>query len=172
MANIAKQKGFTLAEVMIVVAIIGILSAIAVPSFLTWVPNIRLKAAARNLYSNMQKVKTEAIKRNENVVLLITAVDCTGGIPSPSGGYRIFVDDGSGGGIAKDQAQNGTELTLSTTTMPAKSALCGSTFGGAWTGFTPKGLPVGNNLGTITLKNDKGRDYTLALTSAGGIRLQ
>lgn len=66
MAKNAKQKGFTLVEIILVVAIIGILSAIAVPNFLSWLPNIRLKAAGRDLKSNMQKTRIEAIKTNHD----------------------------------------------------------------------------------------------------------
>lgn len=65
-----KQKGFTLVEVITVVAIIGILSAIAVPNFLSWLPNMRLKAAARDLYSNMQKIRMVAIKTNQSQAIV------------------------------------------------------------------------------------------------------
>lgn len=65
MRNKTGQKGFTLVEVMIVVAIIGILAAIATPALLAWLPNMRLKAAARDLYSKMQRTRMEAIRTNE-----------------------------------------------------------------------------------------------------------
>ena len=61
-----QQQGFTLAEVIMVLAIIGILAAIAIPNFLSWLPNMRLKAAARDLYSSMQKARAEAIKTNRD----------------------------------------------------------------------------------------------------------
>lgn len=175
MTNKAKQKGFTLVEVVTVVALIGILAAIAVPSFLNWLPNIRLNAAARNFYSNMQMGKTEAIKRNGNVVVLINAVNCPGlpnAVPNAGGGYQLFVDDGSGGGTAGNNVQDGTELTLAAQVMPRNSALCLSTFANARTGFTPRGFVISNNTGTITLNNDQNRSFQLSLTFAGGIRLQ
>lgn len=57
-------SGFTLIELLIVLSIFGILIAIAVPAFSSWIPEYRLKSAVRDLYSNMRLVKLAAIKRN------------------------------------------------------------------------------------------------------------
>ena len=64
------NKGFTLIEVIIVVVLIGVLTAIAIPSYLNWLPNYRLKGAARNLYSNMQKAKVLAVKMNRSTAVI------------------------------------------------------------------------------------------------------
>jgi type IV pilus assembly protein PilA len=52
--KLRNRKGFTLVELMIVVAIIGILAAIAIPNFL----NFRLKAKASEAKSNLGAIRT------------------------------------------------------------------------------------------------------------------
>jgi type IV fimbrial biogenesis protein FimT len=61
--------GFTLLEIMIVIAIIGIISAMAVPSYQDMIERNRLKQAAEGLKSDVQFARTEAIKRSQNVVV-------------------------------------------------------------------------------------------------------
>ncbi|MBW2576380.1 MAG: GspH/FimT family pseudopilin [Deltaproteobacteria bacterium] len=61
-----KRSGFTLIELVVVIAVLGILTAVGVPNFLSWLPKYRLKSAARDLYSNMQLAKMTAIKSNQN----------------------------------------------------------------------------------------------------------
>lgn len=65
-----RTGGFTLVEVIVVVAIIGIMSAIAIPAINTWVPNYRLKAAARDVFSNLQKARSMAVKFNRETAVV------------------------------------------------------------------------------------------------------
>lgn len=58
------KKGFTLIEVLIVVAIMGVLVAIAAPSMFSILEGRKLKGAAENLQVDLIFIKTEAIKRN------------------------------------------------------------------------------------------------------------
>ena len=54
------QKGFTLIELMIVVAIIGILAAIAIPNFLTY----QMKSRQAEAKTNLQAIKTSEVAFN------------------------------------------------------------------------------------------------------------
>ncbi|MDO9423976.1 MAG: GspH/FimT family pseudopilin [Methylobacter sp.] len=64
-----KNAGFTLLEAMIVVAIMGVLAAIAVPSYQDTLERNRLKQAAEGLKSDMQFARTEAIKKSQSIVV-------------------------------------------------------------------------------------------------------
>jgi type IV fimbrial biogenesis protein FimT len=57
-----RQQGFTMIELMITIVIISILVGLAIPGFSRWLPNYRLRGAARDLYSNLQLAKAGAIK--------------------------------------------------------------------------------------------------------------
>ena len=45
-----KKSGFTLIELIIVIGMISLLTSIAIPAVMKWLPNYRLKAAVRDLY--------------------------------------------------------------------------------------------------------------------------
>jgi prepilin-type N-terminal cleavage/methylation domain-containing protein len=67
------DSGFSVVELVVVIAILGILTTIAVPNFVAWIPKYRVKDAAQDLYSNIQLAKMEAIKRNQNCTVTFDA---------------------------------------------------------------------------------------------------
>ena len=66
------DSGFSLIELIMVILIVGVLTGIAVPGFVAWIPKYRVKDAAQDLYSNIQLAKMEAIKRNTNCTITFT----------------------------------------------------------------------------------------------------
>jgi prepilin-type N-terminal cleavage/methylation domain-containing protein len=60
-----RNKGFTLLELMIVVAIIGVIMSMAVPAFSDMIERNRLKSAVFSLRDDMQLARTKALKREQ-----------------------------------------------------------------------------------------------------------
>lgn len=64
------KAGFTTAELMITIAIIAILSAIAVPNMIGWRERGKLRGAAENLRGDLQWAKIRAIRDHDDVSVL------------------------------------------------------------------------------------------------------
>jgi type IV fimbrial biogenesis protein FimT len=163
-----RNSGFTFIELMLVLLVISIMSAIAVPLWINWLPSYRLQSANQDLFSAFQKAKLEAVRRNDDVVLSFDP-DNDGALADV---YIMFVDNGNGGGgIANDFIQNGSELLLESFNVPDNITLVSTTFGGKnAAGFNSRGLPINNVSGTVNLSNTSGKSVSVRLSMAGHIR--
>jgi type IV fimbrial biogenesis protein FimT len=63
--------GFTLAELVMVIAVIGILAVMAVPSFLSYYHAAGLKSGAQQVVSLMNQARELAIKENRDVCVTL-----------------------------------------------------------------------------------------------------
>lgn len=66
------HNGFTLAELMVAIAIIAIAASLATPSFSGMIDKQRLQGAADRFYADLQLTRSEAIKRHAAVTLSAT----------------------------------------------------------------------------------------------------
>jgi len=65
----AVYAGFTLIEMMVTISIVAILLGAGVPSFSSFLISQRVKSAASEISSMLNFARSEAIKRNNNVVI-------------------------------------------------------------------------------------------------------
>lgn len=62
------EKGFTLIELMVTIAIAAILVTVAVPSFSNFITNNRLNIVADEIVNTINFVRSESVKRNSPIV--------------------------------------------------------------------------------------------------------
>ncbi len=83
-----RSRGFTLVELLVTVVVLGILTAIAVPSFQSWIQSSRTLTVTDELNTAIQLARSEALKRRKNVIICranAAFTDCENGADWSSG---------------------------------------------------------------------------------------
>jgi type IV fimbrial biogenesis protein FimT len=89
----ASHLGFSLVELMISLALMGIIMAIALPSYTAWIDSSKINAAADSFQSGLQLARSEALKRNTQVKLTLgTNSDWTVGCVNVSTASATAID--------------------------------------------------------------------------------
>ncbi len=149
------EHGFTLLELIVIVAIIGGLIALGALGIPEWRENIALKTTAREVISSFQFARVEAAKRNATVSVQVTK----GG--AGVGKCQVII----GGQTLRELAVSGRvevtklEQPLGTTVIAPDATYQ----------LSNRGFPIGS-AGKVTLSNGK-RSYDIELKPAGGISL-
>lgn len=72
MRAMKQNAGFSLIELMVVVAIVGILAVLGLPSYNTWVQNSRIRNGAESILNGLQLARSEAVARNTIIDFVLT----------------------------------------------------------------------------------------------------
>ena len=152
------ESGFSLIELVVVIAMVAIISAIAIPNMIGWRGERQLRGAVNNLLGNLQLARMQAIREAETVSILFAA-----GNPAT---YSIFVDPNKNG------SQDAGERTLRDVTLPRGVAIQAASFSGgvAWMNYNTKGMP--DKCRSVTMRNSAGTQLKLVVNKIGRLRIE
>lgn len=139
----SNKKGFTLVELVVVIAIIGILAAILVPTMMNYVKKARLKTANANaklIFTTCNNEASDLIADGASVSALNYSWNKVSGLPSDALGKAVKValrDNGSGDALG--YCQIAFDPTISETATTSKNvAYWSSSSDGLVTGRYPE----------------------------------
>jgi type IV fimbrial biogenesis protein FimT len=159
-----KPNGFTIYELLTVIGIIAVLTAIATPNIISWRTEAKLRGASNNLRADLQMAKLRALREKAIVAVVFTA-----------NGYTIFLDNGANPG---DWNLDADESLLRNRQLPAGvTIVLPTTFDDPnnRTRFNGRGFPDQTTLdgggltGTVILQNSGGSQMQLTINRLGRI---
>ncbi len=145
--------GFSLIEIVVVIAIVALAAAIAVPNLIAWRTNLRLGTAVGELRTDLLSAKALAAKENTTVTVQFYPA---------TGSYSI-----------KHTNLEGNPVVVKATLLPPGVRIDSSdpeyTMGGSKTSFTSRG---GADSGTMVIANSGGKKRKISISSLGKITLK
>jgi len=161
--NINKEGGFTLIELMIVVAVVVILASAAMPASRTWTTRNRSRKEVVNLFVKMKEIRVRAVTENTPFVVWFDVTNNQ---------YRIFRND-DGDGAYTFSAANDTDIlgglqTVSSLNM--ESAAINQPGGLNWSSavFMPDGSMLNGLGGAVSFTSTGSTNYSINLAGPTG----
>lgn len=137
--------GFTVMEVIVAMAIFSVLLAIAVPTWILLLPTYSLNSAARQVQSELHRIKMQAVAENVTFRLALSAA---------AGSYTVER-------VSATTTQQGTKPLPNSIDIRHDITL----------GFTSRGTATPGGGGTVKLCNSRGAGRNIVLSSTGRVRV-
>ncbi|MEO8806010.1 MAG: GspH/FimT family pseudopilin [Burkholderiaceae bacterium] len=80
MLSRAHRRGFSIIELMVAVAIVGVMLALGIPSMATYLQNSKIGSAAKSYQAGIQLARSEAIRQNLPIEFVLTNAPIVAGI--------------------------------------------------------------------------------------------
>ena len=145
-----KKSGFTLIELMVAIAVVGILASIAVPNALVWRNNAQFNAGVRDVKAAIEAARMTAIRSNLRAVVAFTNGAAT---------YSTRNWDRAAGALGAATVRQ----------LPPGVTIAATTFGGGQLTFNNRGMA---NMGSVTIQHTNGLSRQVVVSIVGSSRIQ
>jgi len=90
-------RGFSLIELIIGMAILGILMSLAMPSFSGWIRNAKIRTTAESIQNGLQLARAEAVRRNTTARFqLVSTLDSACALAAAGPNWVVSLDNVAG----------------------------------------------------------------------------
>lgn len=100
-----RQRGYSLAELLTVVAMVGVITMVALPTFLQVIPQYRIRGAASEIAASLRLIRSKAVSTRSNWRMTVDPTNDNYWLESESSGsWAPIGEDGKptpGGAIRK-----------------------------------------------------------------------
>ena len=161
MKTMHKDSGFSIIEMLIVIAVLAVIAAIAVPHMIGSRGAANLRGAVENLKGDLQLAKLKAVQESGTVAVSFAGT-----------WYWVFTDDGPTQEGHYDENPPDEERRFRARELPAGVSidLLSTDFGGNnYLRFNNRGLP--ENTGKVVVESSSGGQRTIELNRLGRINI-
>lgn len=175
------QNGFTLNELIMVIALVAIIATLAVPSMKGFIDTSRLKSASEAIAGDLQLARSEAVKRNTSISVNFDA--------DGSSTWCYGIDENTGCDCNLSDPTNasacalpisGNQILYASTTDSSVTPNLSSDYdgielappsfsGNSYTTFSPTRGTA--SAGTLTLTADNGRILKIVISAIGRVKI-
>lgn len=165
------QRGVTLIELMIGIAIVSILMTLAIPAFNTFLRNTKIKNAAETTIQGLNLARAEAVRRNSTIRFQFVS-DLTSGcaLSSTSLAWVVSVSDPTGACDATPGGSTAPQIVQAKSAGEGTDNVTLTTTGGSTVTFNGLGRVVGASITQMVFRNPTGGTCTHEDTSNGTMR--
>jgi prepilin-type N-terminal cleavage/methylation domain-containing protein len=195
-----RQAGYSLAEMLTVVAIVGVMTLVTVPAFVSFYQSNKVKTSMRSFTSDLRRTRQRAITTGKQTMLSFETTSTTATLPNYKRKYYLYEGNlpfnstswtratKPGTSVVEEprslddimyfpSANNPTPQTFTDVVTCSALPCTAGTDGKRDIIFFPDGrvsIPAGNQFGTVTLRTEMRvpiKQYAVQIQPSGSIKL-